>query len=275
MVTLEMLASLANLGGSLRGDPKSSYPTGSTRLHKIPHGSPMITLQETTAAPQSLDYQSSAYRDAYARINAIVIEGEVEASDNYLRLAELVPDAAEELRKLARMEQKHMKGFQACAKNLNVEPDMPFAKAFFQELHNNFQRAAAAGDLTTCFVIQSLLIECFAIAAYNIYIPVADPFARKITEGVVKDEYLHLNFGEMWLQQRFPEVKAGIEQANATNLPLIWKMLNQVDKDVEVLGMDREAIVEDFMIAYGEALSKIGFSTRDVMRLSAQGLRAA
>jgi len=231
----------------------------------------MVTLHETSAA---LDYQSSAYRDAYSRINAIVIEGELEASDNFFRLAELLPDAAEELRKLARMEQKHMKGFQACAKNLSVEPDMPFAKAFFQELHNNFQTAAAAQDLITCLVIQSLLIECFAIAAYNIYIPVADPFARKITENVVKDEYLHLNFGEVWLQSRFSEVKAGIEKANAANLPLIWKMLNQVDRDVEVLAMDREAIVEDFMIAYGEALSKIGFSTREVMKLSAQGLRA-
>jgi len=28
------------------------------------------------------------------------------------------------------------------------------------------------------------------------------------------------------------------------------------------------------MIAYGEALANIGFSTREVMRLSAQGLRA-
>ncbi|MEN9240158.1 MAG: aldehyde oxygenase (deformylating), partial [Thermostichales cyanobacterium SZTDM-1c_bins_54] len=185
----------------------------------------MVTLSETAAA---IDYHSPEYRDAYRRINAIVIEGEQEASDNYLRLAELLPDHAEALQKLARMEQKHMKGFQACAKNLSVEPDLPFAKSFFQELHQNFQSAADQGDLVTCFVIQALLIECFAIAAYNIYIPVADPFARKITEGVVKDEYLHLNFGELWLQERFQEVKAGIEKANAANLPLIWKMLNQV-----------------------------------------------
>ncbi|GAB4217494.1 MAG: aldehyde oxygenase (deformylating) [Synechococcales cyanobacterium] len=233
----------------------------------------MATLQDTTAP--SLDYTSSDYRDAYSRINAIVIEGEIEASQNYIRLADMVPDHAEELHKLARMEQKHMKGFQACAKNLDVEPDLDFAKAFFSELHNNFQTAAAEGDLVTCFVIQSLLIECFAIAAYNIYIPVADPFARKITEGVVKDEYLHLNFGEVWLRNHFDAVKEGIAKANAANLPLIWKMLNQVDQDVDVLQMDREAIVEDFMISYGEALGKIGFSTRDVMKMSAQGLRAA
>jgi fatty aldehyde decarbonylase len=39
-----------------------------------------------------------------------------------------------------------------------------------------------------------------------------------------------------------------------------------------VLGMEREALVEDFMISYGEALGNIGFTTRDIMRMSAYGL---
>ncbi|MFS8119390.1 MAG: long-chain fatty aldehyde decarbonylase, partial [Microcoleus sp.] len=32
--------------------------------------------------------------------------------------------------------------------------------------------------------------------------------------------------------------------------------------------------IEDFMIAYGEALGNIGFNNRDIMRMSAQGLAA-
>ncbi len=241
---------------------------------------PANVLPNTPSSPADgggtvLDYSSPRYRQAYSRINGIVIEGEQEAHDNYLKLAEMLPEAAEELRKLAKMELRHMKGFQACGKNLQVEPDVEFARAFFAPLRDNFQSAAAAGDLVSCFVIQSLIIECFAIAAYNIYIPVADDFARKITEGVVKDEYLHLNFGERWLGQHFAEVKAQIEAANAQNLPLVWQMLQQVEADVEAIYMDREAIVEDFLIAYGEALASIGFNTREVMRLSAQGLRAA
>jgi len=52
-------------------------------------------------------------------------------------------------------------------------------------------------------------------------------------------------------------------------------MLNQVEDDAGVLGMEKEALVEDFMIQYGEALENIGFSTRDVMRLSAMGLAVA
>ncbi|MCA6522057.1 MAG: aldehyde oxygenase (deformylating) [Pseudanabaena sp.] len=230
---------------------------------------------EAVAITDQINYQTEQYRDAYSRINAIVIEGEAEAYSNYLQLAELLPESKTDLIKLAKMEERHKKGFTACGKNLNVTPDMEFAEKFFAELHGNFQKAFATKDIVTCLLIQSLVIECFAIAAYNIYIPVADPFARKITEGVVKDEYLHLNFGEEWLQEHFEQSKANLEQANRQNLPIVWKMLNQVETDAKVLGMEKEALVEDFMIQYGESLGKIGFNTRDIMKMSAMGLLAA
>jgi fatty aldehyde decarbonylase len=231
-------------------------------------------MQQLEANPV-LDFHSEAYKDAYSRINAIVIEGEQEAHSNYQQLSELLPDHKEELLRLAKMENRHMKGFQACGRNLDVAPDMQFAQQFFAQLHQNFQDAYAEGRLVTCLLIQSLIIECFAISAYNIYIPVADDFARKITEGVVKDEYLHLNFGEEWLKANFEASKAELEDANRQNLPLVWKMLNQVEEDAKALGMEKEALVEDFMISYGEALGNIGFTNREIMRMSAHGLAAA
>ena len=224
------------------------------------------------AASPELDFQSETYKDAYSRINAIVIEGEQEAHENYITLAEHLPDNKDELIRLSKMESRHKKGFEACGRNLQVTPDLEFAREFFSPLHQNFQDAASSGKVVTCLLIQSLIIECFAIAAYNIYIPVADDFARKITEGVVKDEYSHLNFGEVWLKAHFEESKAELEQANRQNLPIVWKMLNQVEDDARVLAMEKEALVEDFMIAYGEALSNIGFIPRELMRMSAYGL---
>jgi fatty aldehyde decarbonylase len=230
-------------------------------------------LQAATSL--ELDFHSATYKDAYSRINAIVIEGEDEAHDNYVKLAELLPESHDQLVKLSKMEMKHKKGFEACAKNLSVTADLPFAKQFFSILHNNFQQAVQENKIVTCLLIQSLIIECFAIAAYNIYIPVADDFARKITEGVVKDEYMHLNFGEEWLKATFSTAKAELQEANKQNLPIVWKMLNAVAKDAKVLGMEKDALVEDFMIAYGEALSNIGFSTGEIMRMSAYGLVGA
>lgn len=227
------------------------------------------------ATQSGIDFHSDIYKDAYSRINAIVIEGEQEAHENYIQLAQLLPDNHDDLIILSKMENRHKKGFEACGRNLKVVPDLQFAQEFFAGLHRNFQTAAAAGKVVTCLLIQSLIIECFAIAAYNIYIPVADDFARKITESVVEDEYKHLNFGEAWLEANFADSKTELEQANRENLPIVWKMLNEVEADAKILGMEKDALVEDFMISYGEALSNIGFSTRDIMRLSAYGLTAA
>ncbi len=223
----------------------------------------------------ALDYSSETYKDAYSRINGIVIEGEKEAHENYISLTELLPDHQDELVRLSKMEARHKKGFEACGRNLAVTPDLEFAEKFFANLHNNFQAAAAEGKIATCLVIQALIIECFAIAAYNIYIPMADDFARKITEGVVRDEYSHLNFGEVWLKENFETAKAEVETANRDNLPLVWRMLNEVETDAKVLGMDKDALVEDFMIQYSGALENIGFTTREIMKMSMHGLVAA
>ena len=218
------------------------------------------------------DFTTEAYKDAYSRINAIVIEGEQEAHDNYISLGTLIPDQKDELAKLARMEMKHMKGFTSCGRNLGVEADLAFAKKFFEPLHGNFQAALKEGKVVTCLLIQALLIEAFAISAYHIYIPVADPFARKITEGVVKDEYTHLNYGQEWLKANFEASREEIEQANRENLPIIRRMLEEVADDAAVLKMEKESLIEDFLIAYQEALMEIGFGPRDLARMSAAAL---
>ena len=239
----------------------------------------MATLA-SPAAPQTdsivgdalPDFSTETYKDAYSRINAIVIEGEQEAHDNYISIGTLLPDQADELSRLARMELKHMKGFTACANNLGVTADMGFAKEFFSPLHGNFQTALSDGKVVTCLLIQALLIEAFAIAAYHIYIPVADPFARKITEGVVKDEYTHLNYGQEWLKANLETSRGELEQANRDNLPLVRKMLDQVAGDAAVLHMDKEDLIEDFLIAYQEALTEIGFTTREIAKMAVAAL---
>ena len=218
------------------------------------------------------DFASEAYKDAYSRINAIVIEGEQEAHDNYIAIGTLIPEQAEELTRLARMELKHMKGFTACGTNLGVQADMAFAKKFFTPLHDNFQKALAEGKVTTCLLIQAILIEAFAISAYHIYIPVSDPFARRITEGVVKDEYTHLNYGQEWLKANLETVREELEQANRDNLPLVRRMLEQVADDAAQLQMDKEDLMADFMTSYQEALTEIGFTSREIARLATAAL---
>ncbi len=230
--------------------------------------SPEVAELETCSTSELPDFTTESYKDAYSRINAIVIEGEQEAHDNYIAIGTLIPDQLEELQKLARMELKHMKGFTACGRNLGVKADMPFAKEFFGGLHGNFQKALSEGKLTTCFLIQAILIEAFAISAYHVYIRVADPFARKITEGVVQDEYLHLNYGQEWLKANLDTCKDELMKANKENLPLIRSMLDQVAKDAESLQMDKEELMEEFMIAYQDSLTEIGLDNREIARMA-------
>ena len=263
----------------------SPFPLGMVTVNPTPFLDlvAMATLETAVASPSGAeavgahslglpDFSSASYKDAYSRINAIVIEGEQEAHDNYISIGTLIPEQAEELSRLARMELKHMRGFTACANNLGVTADMPFAKEFFSPLHQNFQTALAEGKVVTCLLIQALLIEAFAIAAYHIYIPVADPFARKITEGVVKDEYTHLNYGQEWLKANLATAREELEQANRQNLPRVRKMLQQVAADASVLQMEQEDLMADFLSSYQEALVEVGFTNREIAKMAAAAL---
>jgi fatty aldehyde decarbonylase len=49
-------------------------------------------------------------------------------------------------------------------------------------------------------------------------------------------------------------------------------MLEQVANDAAELHMEKESLIEDFLIAYQEALMEIGFSPRDLARMSAAAL---
>lgn len=217
---------------------------------------------------EAIDFHSDSYRDAYKRVNGIVLEGEQQAYENFVRLAELLPEHQTELLRLAKMEAGHRKSFEACGRNLNVIPDLDFARQFFADLHQVFQAAADAKQIATCLVVQALVIECFAIAAYNQYLPVADDFAKKITASVVKDEYSHLNFGEVWLKQSFAQVKDEMIQANQQVMPIVWRMLKQAEADMKILGMAKIAVIDDFIGRYSETLGQIGFSTREILRMS-------
>ena len=232
--------------------------------------SPEMEVQDISEVPSGdlPDFTTDEYKDAYSRINAIVIEGEQEANDNFVAIGSLIPDDSEELEKLGRMELKHKRGFIACGRNLGVKPDMGFAKKFFAPLHENFLKAAQEGKIATTLLIQAILIEAFAISAYHVYIRVADAFAKKITQGVVMDEYLHLNYGEKWLKDNLATCKDELMKANKVNLPLIRSMLEQVANDASVLHMDKEELMEEFMIAYQDALTAIGLDNREIARMA-------
>lgn len=223
----------------------------------------------------ALDYGSTSYKQAYGRLTGAVIEGEQEAYGNYLKLAKLMPQHQAEFLDAARIERRHQRSFQSCSRNLGVNADRSWAKEVFAELRDRFSTAAAAGNLVPCLLIQALVVECLAIATYNAYIPVADDFSRKVAETVIQDEYQHLNFGQSWFKQNFESLRAEIQAANQTILPIAHRILARISYDAAHMGMDLQSLEEEFTIRYGEALEEIGFSFDEVYRMAASRSLAA
>ena len=96
--------------------------------------------------------------------------------------------------------------------------------------------------------------------------------AQPETENVVKDEYLHLNYGQEWLKSNLSTCKEELIKANKENLPLIKSMLDQVAGDAESLDMDKEELMEEFMIAYQDSLLEIGLDSREIARMALAAL---
>ena len=57
-------------------------------------------------------------------------------------------------------------------------------------------------------------------------------------------------------------------EANKVNLPLIKTMLDEVADDASVLAMDKEELMEEFMIAYQDTLMEIGLDNREIARMA-------
>ena len=89
---------------------------------------------------------------------------------------------------------------------------------------------------------------------------------------IVVSFLLTLNYGQEWLKANFEASKDELFEANKANLPLIRSMLEDVASDAAVLHMEKEDLIEDFLIAYQEALGEIGFTSRDIARMAAAAL---
>ena len=206
------------------------------------------------------DYSSAAYLGAYSRINAMVIVGEGLADRHFRLLADAIPEDAESLQVLAAMEGRHARDFVGCGVQLGVKPDAPLARRLFAPLHALFLEANRAGDRVACLVIQCLIVESFAVAAYRCYLPVADAYAGPVTVEVLKDEALHLGYGEDWLRPRFQEVAEEVVACCHRAVPVALGMLERLKPDLETIGIAPAELVGEFIACFQEALVAIGYS---------------
>ena len=223
----------------------------------------------------TIDYSSEAYRQAYALINGVVIMGENHADHHFRLLADAIPADREKLLALAAMEARHAREFVGCGRNLQVQANIPLARKLFQPLHDSLTSALEQGELVRPLVIQGLIIECFAIAAYHCYLPVADPYAKGITTWVIDDEHLHLNYGEQWLQRNFSSHREEIAEACRRELPTTLTILRELWSNLEAIGIAPAGLVAEFSGLFNDSLGAIGFQPKEAMAISTAALASA
>jgi len=222
-----------------------------------------------TSSLQTPQFKSSIYLDAYSRINGMVVVGEGLADRHFRLLARAIPEDQQELERLAAMEGRHASDFVGCGRNLGVKPDVGLARQLFAPLHALFLERDRAGDLAGCLVIQGLVVECFAVAAYRHYLPVADAYAAPITAAVIADEGEHLGYAERWLQERFATVEASAVAISRQALPITLGILQSLAADLQAIGMDPIELVASFSELFQRALETIGFEPPAARRILA------
>ena len=222
-----------------------------------------------TSSLQTPQFKSYTYLDAYSRINGLVVVGEGLADLHFRLLARAIPEDQQELERLAAMEGRHASDFVGCGRNLGVKPDVAVARQLFAPLHALFLERDRAGDLAGCLVIQGLVVECFAVAAYRHYLPVADAYAAPITAAVIADEGEHLGYAERWLRERFTAVETSAAAISKRALPISLSILQSLAADLQAIGMDPIELLTSFSELYQEALETIGFEPPAARRILA------
>ncbi|MEI6029781.1 MAG: long-chain fatty aldehyde decarbonylase [Synechococcaceae cyanobacterium ELA739] len=234
----------------------------------------LASADSQVPSPNTPDTSCEAYRQAYGRINGVVVVGETLAHHHFRLLARAIPDDGAELLRLGQMEGNHARALSACARNLGVKADVRLAKELFAPLHRLFRQSDERGDIPGCIVIQCLIVECFAVAAYRNYLPVADAFAQPITAAVLADESEHLNYGEVWLKPRFGAVQAAVSAICLQALPTTLAILRALVEDMRAIGMDPQELVAGFGECFQQSLERIGYGSPEAARLLRRAMAA-
>lgn len=116
-------------------------------------------------------------------------------------------------------------------------------------------------------MIQCLIVESFAVAAYLCYMPVADAYAEPIIQAVLADEAEHLDYGERWLAAWYPEVAAPMAACCERALPTVLAILQAARSDLKAIGIDPVALVGEFVGCFQEATDRVGFEPCQGRRL--------
>jgi fatty aldehyde decarbonylase len=230
---------------------------------------------------------------SYARVHRIILSqavtGESVGIEHYARMIPLAADLDERLSLLedAWREGQHLASMRDVAGQLGLEIDEARDDPYWSRVKMAFTERASGGDLLGCYVIQDLVLECFAVVLYEALVPCVEPFIAKRLSEVADDERLHLAQGVKRIREAFarnPDTTfERIEFANERVARVLGEWIKPQNckpicgvcgkvgggcakPDLELLELNMSRVQSMFVSRYGEALRAAGVSTGQATR---------
>jgi fatty aldehyde decarbonylase len=239
----------------------------------------------------------SMLRERQLRKNVVsqAITGERVAIRHYLRMKDLADDPGEirTLEEDIATEERHVSMMDKVAKAYNVKPVEGRNDPYWSRVDKYFDICADNGDLESCFIVQDVILESFAICLYTAILPGLEETSRKIVTKIISDERAHLAEGVARLKRYRMSDPDGaaekVERANAGVVPTLsdWVAPDScaepcavcgivgggcAKQDLAKIDMPMDEVQAEFAELYGECLREAGFSSGQVIKWLAQAI---
>ena len=176
---------------------------------------------------------ASVWRDILAH----AITGELIAAMNYASLAEICADDAEKADALEHAvgERGHATAFAAEGRKLGVHVVDNVEGQYWKRLRTSFLGCISENDFVGCLIIQEVMLESFAVAAYERIGQVAPDTLGKTFTAIAAEEKEHIEHAISTLRaDRALDVKRFDDKVHSLHLDVMTtlaEMLAREDKD--------------------------------------------
>lgn len=238
--------------------------------------------------PQHTDAQVTP-----SRINRIIVSqaytGEAVGIEHYARMVAIATRLDEQLGLLedAWRERHHLMAMKVLADRMGCTPEDGRGDSYWSRVRVAFDECADRDDLLGCYVIQDIILECFALTLYERLAPHVDGAIRDSFIAIAKDERGHLQKGMERVRSAYEADPEGtfqrIEFGNDRVARVLAAWIRPEDcapvcgvcgkvggrcakPELEALKVDMIRIRASFIGTYGSVLREVGLPPATVTR---------
>jgi len=217
-------------------------------------------------------------RAVYADLLSQAITGELVGMANYAAMVRLHADAEGQRQAMehASTELRHSARFRRAAREFGVDPIVDIGAPYWRRIRESFLRRADSNDLVACLVIQEVMLESFAVAAYRTIADAAPPELAKVFSLIAEEEAAHVDHAVLELRSAHaaePEAfEAKVETLNDEVMSTLAQMVGLEDTaghcklcrgacvkaSMSSAGVDRATVRGRALNAYLVTLDRIG-----------------